>query len=152
MVSDDRIELRHLLDRLVDQHASPGTPIHVDADAPTHIRGDRRRLAQAVANILDNANRYAGGTTAVTLTVPSQGWVRLAIDDQGPGIGEEERDAIFGRFARGAAGVEAGSDSGTGLGLALTAEHVHLHGGRIWVEGAPGGGARFVIEIPVGLP
>jgi two-component system sensor histidine kinase MtrB len=151
VVSDDLIELRHLLDRLVDQHAAPGTPINVDAHAPTHIRGDRRRLAQAVANILDNANRYAGGATAVRVTVPSAGWVHLEIEDRGPGIDEEERDAIFGRFARGAAGVEAGSDSGTGLGLALTAEHVHLHGGRIWVEGAPGGGARFVIELPVGL-
>ena len=152
VVSDDLIDLRHLLDRLVDQHAAPGTPIDVDADAPTHIRGDRRRLAQAVANILDNANRYAGGAMRVRVVVPSPGWVRLEIEDHGPGISEEERDAIFGRFARGAAGVEAGSDSGTGLGLALTAEHVRLHGGRVWVEDAPDGGARFVIDIPAGVP
>ena len=152
VVSDDLIDLRHLLDRLVDQHATPGTPIDVGADTPTHIRGDRRRLAQAFANIFDNANRYAGGVTRVRVTVPSQGWVRLEIDDHGPGISEEERDAVFGRFARGAAGVEAGSDSGTGLGLALTAEHVRLHGGRVWVEDAPDGGARFVIDIPTGLP
>lgn len=152
VVSDDIIDLRHLLDRLVDQHAPSGTPVDVDAGAPTHIRGDRRRLAQAVANILDNANRYAGGATRVTVTAPSPGWVRLEIDDHGPGISEEERDAIFGRFARGVAGVEAGSDSGTGLGLALTAEHVRLHGGRVWVENAPGGGARFLVDIPTGLP
>lgn len=152
VVSDDLIDLRHLLDRLVDQHAAPGIPIDVDADAPTHIRGDRRRLAQAVANILDNANRYAGGAMRVRVVVPSPGWVRLEIEDHGPGISEEERDAIFGRFARGAAGVEAGSDSGTGLGLALTAEHVRLHGGRVWVEDAPDGGARFVIDIPAGVP
>lgn len=151
VVSDDIIDLRHLLDRLVDQHAT-GTPVDVDADAPTHIRGDRRRLAQAVANILDNAKRYAGGATRVRITVPSQGWIRVEIDDAGPGIGEEERDAIFGRFARGVAGVEAGSDSGTGLGLALTAEHVRLHGGRVWVEDAPDGGARFLVDIPTGLP
>ncbi len=152
VVSDDIIDLRHLLDRLVDQHAAPGTPIDVDADAPTHIRGDRRRLAQAVANILDNATRYAGGATRVRVTVPSQGWIRLEIEDSGPGIGEEERDAIFGRFARGVSGVEAGSDSGTGLGLALTAEHIRLHGGRVWVDDAPDGGARFLVDIPTGLP
>lgn len=151
VVSDDLIDLRHLLDRLVDQHAAPGTPIDVDGDAPTHIRGDRRRLAQAVANVLDNANRYAGGATSVRVTAPSPGWVRLEIDDRGPGISEEERDAIFGRFARGTAGVEAGSESGTGLGLALTAEHVRLHGGRVWVEDAPDGGARFLVEIPTGV-
>jgi two-component system, OmpR family, sensor histidine kinase MtrB len=152
VMSDDLIDLPHLLDRLVDQHAAAGTPIEVDPDTPTHIRGDRRRLAQAVANILDNANRYAGGVTRVGVTIPSEGWIRLEIDDHGPGISEEERDAVFGRFARGAAGVEAGSDSGTGLGLALTAEHVRLHGGRVWVEDAPDGGARFVIDIPTGLP
>lgn len=152
VVSDDIIDLRHLLDRLVDQHAAPGTPVDVDADAPTHIRGDRRRLAQAIANILDNANRYAGGATRVTVTVPGQGWIRLEIDDGGPGIKEEERDAIFGRFARGEAGVEAGSDSGTGLGLALTAEHIRLHGGRVWVDDTPDGGARFLVDIPTGLP
>ena len=152
VVSDDLIDLQHLLDRLVDQHSVRDIPIDVDTDAPTHVRGDRRRLAQAVANILDNANRYADGVTRVRVSVPSLGWVRLEIDDHGPGISEEERDAIFGRFARGAAGLEAGSDSGTGLGLALTAEHVRLHGGRVWVEDAPDGGARFVIEIPTGLP
>ncbi len=150
VVSDDLIDLRHLLDRMVDQHAASGTPVAVDPAAPTHIRGDRRRLAQAVANIFDNANRYAGGITRVEVTVPRQGWVRLALEDSGPGISEEERDAIFGRFARGVAGVEAGSSSGTGLGLALTAEHVRLHGGRVWVENAPGGGALFLLDIPAG--
>ena len=152
VMSDDIIDLRQLLDRLVGHHAPPGTPIDVDADAPTHIRGDRRRLAQAVANILDNANQYAGGAARVNVTVPSQGWVRLGIEDRGPGIGEEERDAIFGRFSRGEAGVEAGSDSGTGLGLALAAEHVRLHGGRVWVEDTTEGGARFLIELPTAIP
>ena len=151
VVSEDLIDLRHLLDRMVHQHAS-GTPIDIDPTAPTHIRGDRRRLAQAVANIFDNADRYAGGVTRVGVTVPGQGWVRLAFEDSGPGISEEERDAIFGRFARGVAGVEAGSSSGTGLGLALTAEHIRLHGGRVWVEDARGGGALFLVDIPTGAP
>lgn len=152
VVSEDLIDVRHLLDRMVELHGAAGTPIDVDAAAPIHIRGDRRRLAQAVANIFDNANRYAGGVTGVGVRVPRPGWIRIEIDDRGPGISEEERDAIFGRFARGLAGVEAGSNSGTGLGLALTAEHVHLHGGRVWVEEAPGGGARFVVDVPAGAP
>lgn len=152
VVSDDLIDLRHLLDRMVDLHAAEGTPIEIDATAPAHVRGDRRRLAQAVANIFDNANRYAGGVTRVGVTVPRPGCIRLEIDDRGPGISEEERDAIFGRFARGVAGVEAGSNSGTGLGLALTSEHVHLHGGTVWVEDADGGGARFVVDLPTGEP
>lgn len=152
VVSDDLIDVHHFLDRMVDLHAANGTPIDIEPDVPSHLRGDRRRLAQAVANILDNANRYAGGVTRVGAKVPAPGWVRFEFDDQGRGISEEERDAIFGRFARGVAGTEAGSSSGSGLGLALTAEHVRLHGGRTWVEEAPGGGARFVVDIPVGAP
>lgn len=152
VVSDDLIDLRHLLDRMVDLHGANGAPIDIDASAPAHIRGDRRRLAQAVANIFDNASRYAGGVTRVGVTVPRPGWIRIEVEDRGAGISEEERDAIFGRFARGVAGVEAGSSSGSGLGLALTAEHVRLHGGRVWVEEAPDGGARFVVDIPAGEP
>lgn len=105
---------------------------------------------QAIGNVFDNARRYAGGVTAVTVTVPRPGWVRIEFEDRGPGIEEEEREAIFGRFARGSAGTNAGSSSGTGLGLALTAEHVRVHGGKIWAEQAASGGARFVLELPVG--
>ena len=152
VLSDDLIDVRHLLERLLDLHAADGTPIDVAQGAPTHIRGDRRRLAQAVGNILDNANRYAGGVTRIGIAVPRDGWIRLEVDDNGPGIGEEERDAIFGRFARGAAGTAAGTNSGTGLGLALSAEHVRLHGGRVWVEDVEAGGARFVVEVPVDGP
>ena len=68
-----------------------------------------------------------------------------------PGVTAEEREAIFGRFARGEIGRRKGTSSGTGLGLALVAEHARLHGGgRAWVEDSPVGGARFVIEIPSG--
>lgn len=145
----DAIDLRHLIERLVDLHAAAGTSIEIADGVPTHVWADRRRLAQAVGNIFDNATRYGRGVTRVGVREPAPGWVRIEIDDQGPGVSEEERDAIFGRFARGAAGAAAGSDSGTGLGLALTAEHVRLHGGRIWAEDADSGGARFVVEIPV---
>jgi signal transduction histidine kinase len=74
--------------------------------------------------------------------------VRFELDDHGPGIAADERDRIFERFARGEAGEHAGATSGTGLGLSLVAEHVQLHGGRVWVEDSPAGGARFVIELP----
>ena len=58
---------------------------------------------------------------------------------------------IFDRFSRGGAGGRRGSDTGVGLGLALVSEHIHLHGGRVWVEDRPDGemGARFVVELPI---
>jgi signal transduction histidine kinase len=151
-LAEDLIDLEHLLSRVLARHDSEGATITFEEGAPTHLTGDRRRLAQAMGNIVENAHRYAGGTTAIVATAPRPGVVRFAFDDRGPGVLSEERDAIFGRFARGEVGVRAGTTSGTGLGLSLVAEHVRLHGGRVWVEDNPDGGARFVIELPMDTP
>jgi signal transduction histidine kinase len=120
-LTDDLIDVQHLLRRVADLHGAGAVPVEIDAAVPSHIQGDRRRLVQALGNIIDNAARYAGGITGICASVPRPGWVRIAIDDGGPGIAPEERDAVFGRFARGAAGVAAGAGSGSGLGLALVA-------------------------------
>lgn len=121
----------------------------VDPDVPVPVEVDRLRLGQVLINVLQNADRYGGGACALHVTTGgSPHAVRILVDDAGPGVPAHERSAIFERFHRG-----AGSDGvagSTGLGLALAAEHVGLHGGRIWVEDRPGGGARFVVEIPTG--
>lgn len=148
-VSDDTVDVAHLVSRVLAQHGAADASVTFEGDPPRHIVGDRRRLAQAMGNIVDNAARYAGGIVTVTVTTVGPDRVRFAFDDAGAGVPPEERDAIFGRFARGEAGVRTGSSSGSGLGLALVAEHVRLHGGRVWVEDAPHHGARFVIELPV---
>jgi two-component system sensor histidine kinase MtrB len=77
--------------------------------------------------------------------------VQIAVEDEGPGVPEEEREVIFERFARGGGAGRRGSGEGVGLGLALVAEHVRLHGGKVWVEDRSDGrpGARFVVELPV---
>ena len=113
------------------------------------IMVDRRRLLQVVVNTSTNSAKYADGLTAITLdSVP--GGVEIGLEDDGPGVAPEERQLIFERFARGASAGNRGSDSGTGLGLALVSEHVGLHGGRIWVEDARHSptGARFVCFFP----
>jgi two-component system sensor histidine kinase MtrB len=151
-LSQDPIDVAHLIARVLELHGAGGAEVVFDAGAPTHIVADRRRLAQAMGNIVDNARRYAGGTTAVTVTPAEAGFMRIFFDDRGAGVDSGEQDAIFGRFARGQAGRATGSTSGTGLGLSLVAEHIKLHGGRVWVENNPSGGARFVIELPVQEP
>ena len=108
---------------------------------------DPRRLRQVVANLLQNAAHYAGGVTDVFVT-DRDGILRLAFGDRGPGVPEHERQTIFGRFARGEASEIPEAPRGSGLGLALVAEHVMLHGGRVWVEDRDDGGALFVVEIP----
>jgi signal transduction histidine kinase len=71
------------------------------------------------------------------------------VDDEGPGVLPAERERIFERFARGSGARRRGSGGGSGLGLALVREHVEVHGGVVRVEDRPGGGARFVVELPV---
>jgi signal transduction histidine kinase len=133
----------------------PDTPVEVEPRAEMAlIRGDRRRLARAIANLIDNARAYGGGEPTVSIEVvdpPGEeiSGIQIAVADTGPGVAEEERELVFERFARGGgAGRRTGSE-GAGLGLALVDEHVRMHGGRVWVEDRSDGrsGACFVIEL-----
>lgn len=133
------------------------TPVNVARSAAdVIIKGDRRRLARVIANLIDNGRSYGGGEMEVTVFDPdekdgepiTQIWI--TVEDRGPGVDPNERERIFERFARGGvAGRRSGSE-GAGLGLALVDEHIRLHGGRVWVDDRPDGldGARFVIELP----
>ena len=114
---------------------------------------DKRRVERVVANLLQNAANYGGGAVRVSIadvTENDQPYVRIAVEDDGPGVPESEKTAIFERFARGQATKgNANSPKGTGLGLALVVAHVALHDGRVWVEDRENGGARFVALFAV---
>ncbi|MCG8922543.1 cell wall metabolism sensor histidine kinase WalK [Lentzea sp. CC55] len=114
---------------------------------PPLVLGDRRRLDRVIGNLIENAEQHAGG--AVRLAVLHRdGGVRIEVDDAGPGVPQNMRAQVFERFTRGTRAGSRSADSGSGLGLALVAEHVRRHHGRVWVEDRPGGGARFVVELP----
>jgi signal transduction histidine kinase len=122
-----------------------GVAVTVDP-APAEILGDPARLRQLVMILVDNAIRHSpnGGTVAVE--VRSDGpTARLRVDDDGPGVREEDLDRVFDRFYR-ASGAPGG---GTGLGLAIAAWIVGQHGGRIGVANREGRGARFTVELPL---
>lgn len=128
-----------------------GVPVIAPLEADEYVvRVDKRRIGRVIANLLDNANHYAGGATAVTIERIDH-LVQIAIEDRGNGVPDEERDIIFDRFSRGSEGGNRSNDSGVGLGLALVDEHVRLHGGRVWVEDRRDGnpGARFIVELPL---
>lgn len=118
------------------------------------VRGDRRRLARVIANLIDNGIAYGGGDLDVTVFLPkgaaSGDFVCIAVEDRGPGVAPDERELIFERFARGASAGRRSGSEGAGLGLSLVVEHVKLHQGRVWVEDRADGesGARFVVELP----
>ncbi|HEX6570288.1 MAG TPA: HAMP domain-containing sensor histidine kinase [Acidimicrobiales bacterium] len=142
------------VDELVLQAVANSTdvdvPVAIDSDlAGVVVKADKRRLSRVIANLLDNAAKYGEGATRVELRKRGDA-VRIAVEDNGPGVPPEDRDSIFFRFNRGSsAGHRRGID-GVGLGLALVAEHIRLHGGQVWVEDREDGepGARFVIELP----
>jgi signal transduction histidine kinase len=108
---------------------------------------DRRRIGQLLGNLLDNAAAYGGGATAVRLSLMGD-LGRIEVDDEGPGVSPEDKPVIFDRFVRGRAAGTRGANAGTGLGLALVAQHAAAHGGTATVLDNPGGGARFRIDLP----
>jgi signal transduction histidine kinase len=126
-----------------------GVALDVAPGMDPNVLLDRRRVERVLVNLLDNADHHAGGATAIRVARTRE-MVVLMVEDQGPGIADSDRQRIFDRFWRGP-GARQQSVKGTGLGLALVAEHVRAHGGRVHVEDNPGGGSRFVVELPVGL-
>jgi len=109
-------------------------------------RGDRDLIAEALANLVENALAHTPGGTAVTVRVRRD--VALEVLDEGPGVPEAHRSAVFERFWR---GPDRGR-SGAGLGLSIVADIARLHGGRATVSSRPGGGAAFVLELPAIAP
>ena len=131
---------------------APVTVIVKPEDEHVELVVDKRRIERIFGNLLENADHYAGGVAQVVVETRDR-FVRVCVDDHGPGIPAADRDRIFERFARGTGTAGSrGAGGGTGLGLALVEEHVQLHGGRVSVTDAPTGGARFVVELPISPP
>ncbi|HEY6908662.1 MAG TPA: ATP-binding protein [Myxococcales bacterium] len=109
---------------------------------------DVYRIEQAITNLVTNAIRHAPGTPVEVSTHRSGDRAVLVVRDHGPGIAAQDRERIFGRFERAA----AREVSGLGLGLFIAREIAEGHRGRVRAEEAPGGGARFVFELPLRQP
>jgi signal transduction histidine kinase len=113
---------------------------------------DADALRQVLLNLLDNAVKYGPPGQTVTVGTCLRGaHARIWVEDSGPGISPADRARIWEPFRRLDRGVETGS-GGSGIGLAVVHELVALHGGRVAVEDGPGGGARFVVDLPGARP
>jgi two-component system sensor histidine kinase KdpD len=112
------------------------------------VEVDIEMIEQVFGNLLENALRFAPPGSEILVSaraVPDPPGVQVCVADHGPGVPEEERERIFEEFAR----LDARPDStGTGLGLAIVHALVTAHGGRVWCEETPGGGATFVFVVP----
>jgi two-component system OmpR family sensor kinase len=114
------------------------------ADDLGQLQGDARLLARAINNLLGNAAKYARGRIALTATRGER--LHIVVEDDGPGIPEEAREQVFEPFYR-LAREEDHAAGGYGLGLAISAKAIRLHGGVISVDSSPLGGARFTLVL-----
>jgi signal transduction histidine kinase len=116
--------------------------------APVWVYGDRRRLEQALVNLLSNAQRFSPDGASVRLALDLRGdHAAWSVTDRGPGIPPQDRERLFERFF-----TSGGRTSGTGLGLPLTLATAQAHGGTIEVESAVGRGSTFTLSVPVQGP
>jgi len=140
----EEVDPRELIPRIAQRYGFGSVAIDIDAKVAGLVRLDKLRFERILANLLENAEAHGGGPTRVFLDMRGRNALILGVDDAGPGVARGERSRIFERFARGSA---ARHRVGTGLGLALVAEHAQAHGGEAWVEDRPGGGARFMVSF-----
>ena len=141
------VELGDLVTNTLSQTGRPAALLRPGPE-PVWVEADKGAINRTLVNLLDNADVHGGGVSGIDVGRHG-GWAVMSVDDAGPGVPAHERERVFERFAR--SGVR-GSRPGTGLGLSLVAETVRAHGGDVWCEGIPAGGARFVIRLPVAKP
>jgi len=153
----ERVELAVLIEQVVAAHGAAAARAGVSvASAPgetsASITADPDALRSAIANLVSNAIRYTprGGSVTVALERRDATHVAILVDDTGPGVAADEREAIFVPFARGTQGKRADDASaGLGLGLAIARRIATRLGGTLHAESRPGGGgARFVLALP----
>jgi signal transduction histidine kinase len=143
-VHREEVDLNELVPRIAQRYGFGDVPVEIGKKMPHLVKIDKLRFERILANLLDNAREHAGGPSGVTAQPHGRRGFVLTVEDTGPGVARGERARIFERFARGSA---ARHRVGTGLGLALVAEHAQAHGGEAWVEDRPGGGALFKVSF-----
>ena len=115
------------------------------------VQGDENEVRAAVANLIDNAVKYAGKDARVEVVTENIDgrYVAVRVKDNGPGIPEAELKQIFKRFYR-APGPLSARVKGTGLGLFIVRSVAKRHGGKVWAESrGPGQGSTFVLQLPI---
>ena len=148
----ERIELSDLLADCVAEFSEPvrqhGLRMEVTlAPEARQVTADRQRLKQILCNLLSNAVAFSpdGGSVRIESST-REGIVEIAISDEGPGVPEQFRESIFGRFESRSNGDRR---RGAGLGLSIVKSFIELHGGTVRAEAAAGRGARFVCSFPL---
>ena len=152
--TSERVDLAHLLQTIVEIYrmtdAAHAIDIRLDVHLPSQARVLARdeRLGQVFRNLIDNAVSFSpeGGTVSIAATAEA-GRARVSVEDDGPGIPPENLETIFDRFYTERPNDHFGKNSG--LGLSIARQITEAAGGRVWAENREGGGARFIVELPL---
>jgi two-component system sensor histidine kinase PrrB len=144
------VDITELLDRAAHDamRVYPDLEVSLTPSPTCIIIGLPAGLRLTVDNAIANAVKHGGATHVQLSAVSSRQGVVIAVDDNGTGVPEAERETVFERFARGSTATRSGS----GLGLALVAQQAEIHGGTATLEDSPLGGARLVLRLPAPDP
>jgi two-component system sensor histidine kinase KdpD len=133
------------LDRMEDRLRGREVETNIPADLPL-VAFDSALIEQVLINLLENATKYTPAGTPIDITArATEDAVEVEVNDRGPGVSASDADRVFEKFYR----AREGEGGGVGLGLTICRGIVSAHGGRIWVEDRPGGGASFRFTLPL---
>jgi two-component system sensor histidine kinase KdpD len=143
------------MDELIEAVVGRLQPLLVKRDVGIEIKGDLPEISmdlvqmdQVLTNLIENAVKFSPPNSSIRIAAVGDATrIRVTVADKGPGIPKAERERVFEPFERG-----DGEEKGTGLGLAIAKAVVQAHGGRIWAQDMPGGGAAVTFELPVDNP
>jgi len=143
--------VRHIVGRHLGRSQQKGIAFAFRIpESGTGIQADPKFVKEVLDNLISNALKFSPSGSTITLRLevgPEE--VVASVEDQGPGLTEEDKARLFGRFQRLSA-QPTGGEKSTGLGLSIAKHMIEATGGRIWVDSRPGGGATFRIALPRG--
>ncbi|MFB7219515.1 sensor histidine kinase [Streptomyces sp. NPDC056227] len=142
------VDLGALVHEEVSQRTGDRIPVAMSVPESGHLEvtGSRGQLARVIGNLLDNAERHAESSVAVSV-FRDHGSVVVAVTDDGAGVPEPERERVFERFVR-LDDARSRDEGGAGLGLPIARDVAHRHGGTLTATRAAEGGARFALRLP----
>jgi signal transduction histidine kinase len=146
----EAVDLAEVVTEAADEFRATAESRHLqlEAAAPAglSVQGDRVALRQALTNLLDNACRIAPEGSRIRVAAGEEsGWAWMAVEDQGPGLADEEQELVFHRFWRKSTDD---APAGSGLGLSIVRQVAEGHGGQVRLASEPGKGATFSIWVP----
>jgi signal transduction histidine kinase len=140
------LDLTALVESMVDDYADLGQAVSLHAPEALRITGRPQALRRAIGNLVENALKY-GGQAAIEIS-QEDGSLRIAVDDEGPGLPDTELEKVFEPFYR----IESSRSrdtGGVGLGLAIVRQVARGHGGDVVLENRAGGGLRALLWLPL---